>query len=347
MKVLFFNPEQYLSFENEPSNYELRLPMIHCGVVTEYRDYIYQRVMREHGREQMDAGALEIVREFQPDIIVYSTTWPHMLLSDYVLHKILDEGYIVYTHMWDTQIRPHDHEYSLLASCTYFGLWDSITNYRRYLGLALLHENVKGVICPVGFNSFPDLMKKEPGMTKEYDVTILGSNEGKRAELRDFLEGSLESTGAKFYKFGGLVDSRRVTDETRFELTDDWVSWEDYVDVINKSKIGVVSQTQSHRLQIKGKVFDFLACGSFCLCDYNDEMRQIVPFDCIEYYRDEQDCLDKALYYLEHETEREEVAARGHRWFKSTFDALDFWNRFFRFAVNGEGTLPEPRLIGP
>ena len=52
MKVLFLNPEQYVRWEDEPSNHELRLPILNCGVVREHRDYCYQRVLKTVARHQ-------------------------------------------------------------------------------------------------------------------------------------------------------------------------------------------------------------------------------------------------------------------------------------------------------
>lgn len=67
MKVLFFNPEQYLDFENEPSNYQCRLPILNCGLPIEPVDHVYQRDLRSDGREAMDRAALAAVDAARPE----------------------------------------------------------------------------------------------------------------------------------------------------------------------------------------------------------------------------------------------------------------------------------------
>ena len=49
MKVLFLNPEQYVDFENEPSNYQVRLPALNSGMISEHVDFVYQRIFRKSG----------------------------------------------------------------------------------------------------------------------------------------------------------------------------------------------------------------------------------------------------------------------------------------------------------
>jgi len=75
IRVLFFNHEQYNSFENEPGNLEVRLPMLSSGFIKEYKDFIFQRVKKELGLGGMIQAATEAVINFKPDLIVYITGW--------------------------------------------------------------------------------------------------------------------------------------------------------------------------------------------------------------------------------------------------------------------------------
>ncbi len=92
MRVLFLNPEQYVSWENEPSNYELRLPILNCGAVTEHNDYCYQRKLRATGREEVEREVLAMVEAFKPDIVINSTTWPSQSVGLTTLHEIMRRG---------------------------------------------------------------------------------------------------------------------------------------------------------------------------------------------------------------------------------------------------------------
>ncbi len=339
IRILFFDPEQYLDYSNEPSNYELRLPVINCGAVTSYRDYIYQRVLRSEGREAMDRRALDEVCAFKPDLVINSTSWPHESISPKTLTDIMETGTPVYTHVWDTHIDPqhHPHEMAWFSNCTYLGLADSVSSYLRYRLLAETRTSPEGVIFTGGNNVFTDFVHKK-NIKKEYDVTLLGSNEGYRVSLMEYLKENLSKRGIKLCKSGGLVDSSKGVAEQG--LSDKWIPIDDYVDVINRSRICLSSQTLPHRLQIKGKVFHYLACGSLCLSDYNTEIAGIVPEDALAFYTGFEDCVTKIEKYLSDKDLLERTAQAGYRWFTETFDYRKFWSRFLESAVERTIKLP-------
>lgn len=341
MKILFFSPEQYVDFKDEPSNYQLRLPMLNCGLVTAHRDYIYQRVLRSEGRDAMNAKALQEVKEFKPHLVVYSTSWLHECPDSFVFREIMNMGIPVYTHVWDTSIhQPQPHVKEWFDNCNYFAIADSITNYLFYKNLAKNHPNVKGVIFPGGNDVFTDLLRPLP-VEKISDVTILGSREGQRVQLIEFLHKKLEKHKISFSKLGGLVDS---TQNTSNSLSDKWVSWTEYAKIINQSRICISSQTQPNRLQIKGKVFDYLSCGSLCFSESNPELFRIVPDHCIVYYDSFEDCLQKIIYYVEHPEEGQKIATAGYDWFCKTFDYKKFWSQFLKVVTKGERKLPTVEL---
>jgi glycosyltransferase involved in cell wall biosynthesis len=338
VKILFFNPEQYVDFEKEPSNYELRLPILNCGVVTSHRDYVYQRILRSEGRQAMNERALQEVLEFAPDIVIYSTSWDDQSIDRHVLRLIMQKGIPVYIHVWDTFIKPRLKELEWFVNCDYFGVADSVTSYLRYRSL-LPYSRTKGVIFTPGHNVFTEVIHKKE-MEKIYDVTILGSTEAKRLPFIRYLRENLAVYGISLHKFGGLIDDTKATPTEGLRLTDKWIPWEDYVNVINQSKICLSSQTQPNRSQIKGKIFEYLACGIFCLSDSNIEVRSIIPEDCIVYYNDFADCLRKIIYYLKHEDERLHIANKGYKWFHQTFNYKKFWSEFLKVAVNANMALP-------
>jgi hypothetical protein len=218
-----------------------------------------------------------------------------MRASPNVLDAIINRGIPVYTHVWDTHIVPAPHELKWFDSCSFFGVADSVTNFLHYRQLAENQPNIRGCLFAGGHNVFTDIFSKQ-GIEKVYDVTVLGSNEGLRAELMNYLGGKLAPYGISVSKFGGLVDSTKKGPSNR--LTDQWVPWEKYVQIIHQSKILLSSQTDAARSQIKGKIFQFLACGAFCLSDLNSEVNRIIPENCLVYYDDFEDCLEKIVYYM-------------------------------------------------
>ncbi|HUC92010.1 MAG TPA: glycosyltransferase [Paenibacillus sp.] len=325
MKLLFFNPEQYINYENEPSNFELRLPILHCGAVSDHKDFIYHREYKQHGREEMNRRALYEVQSYRPDLIVYSTGWSKMSIAPEVWAQIRGQRIPVYIHLWDTILNPDANETMHFMKADYLGVADSVSRYEYYKSMNHSLGLGKKVIFTGGNNVFTDLIKYTP-MAQIYDVVMLGSKEGKRVELYEYLNEQLPRQGAAFHKFGGLVDNQKGSAEQG--LTDQWVPMETYVQIINQSKICISSQTAADRYQVKGKVFEYLACGTLCLTEHNEELKKIVPESCLVYYTDFEDCQRKIMYYLEHEDERKEIARRGFEWFHRTYDYKTFWSNF-------------------
>lgn len=87
---------------------------------------------------------------------------------------------------------------------------------------------------------------------------------------------------------------------------------EDMPKVFNQSKINLNLTIRNIRTGIPLRVWDILGAGGFALTNYQVELgyyfengKDLVYFDGLE------DCLRKADYYLTHEDERMEIAARG------------------------------------
>jgi len=342
MKVLFLNPEQYVGWEDEPSNHELRLPILNCGMVREHRDYCYQRVLKAAGRAVMDREILTLVEEFQPELVINSTTWPNQSVGSGLLHAIMGRGVPVYTQVWDTFLEPAPHELEWFYSCTCLGIASSISCFEKYWRRAEFGCGPRGVLFTTGHNVFTDQVRKVE-LPKRYDVTLLGSNEGQRTIFKKFLAGRLPGLGIFFHKLGGLIDWEKCQGASdRERLTDRWLPWDQYVEAINQSKVCVCAQTGKGRDQVKGKIFEFLACGAFVLADASAETRKLIPEGCLAYYEDIPDCLEKAAYFARNDAAREKIARSGYDWFHAHFDFRKFWATFLRSAVVGDVPLPSP-----
>ncbi|MBI4663444.1 MAG: glycosyltransferase family 1 protein [Verrucomicrobia bacterium] len=340
MRVLFLNPEQYVSWEDEPSNYELRLPILNCGVVTDHRDYCYQATLRKDGKDRMNREILALVDGFQPEIVINSTTWPEQSVGSGLLQEILRRGVVVHTQVWDSFVNPEPHEMEWFYSCTHLGIASSISSYLRYKAMAQAGCGPRGVVFTAGHHVFTEFFRKLD-VPKVYDVTILGSNEGLRTIHKKFLQSRLPGLGISFHKLGGLIDWEKCQGpQDRQKLTDKWIPWHEYVKVINQSKVCVCSQTGQGRDQIKGKIFEFLSCGALVLTDASPQTQKLVPPWAVAYYTDVPDCLEKAVHYVLNDAERERTSRLGHEWFHSQYDYRKFWSAFLRTAVRSEGPLP-------
>ena len=83
--------------------------------------------------------------------------------------------------------------------------------------------------------------------------------------------------------------------------------------VFHNSKINLNISSRTIETGIPQRVFDILACGGFCLTNYQKEIaeffedgKEIVMYDSME------DLVRKTEYYLEHEEERKEIVRAGY-----------------------------------
>lgn len=342
IRILFLNPEQYFDFEKEPSNLELRLPILNCGLKIRHCDHIYQRDLRSHGQQEMNEAVWRRTLEFDPHIVIYSTTWPNESLDAKILKKILDRGIPILTHVWDTHIDPAPHEKDWFSSCSHFAVADSVTNFSRYHFLAR-NLGRPEVLLTTGNLVFTDVFQRRP-LEKIFDVAMVGSMEGGRVAFINAVSARLAAKGRTLHIAGGLVDSKKGSG--RDAAADTWVSPEDYAKILNQSRIGLSTQTDPHRSQIKGKVFHYMACGILCLTDRNAEIEQIIPEDCVVYFESEEDCAEKIHYYLENEADLNRIARKGYDWFHRTFDYKKFWSTTLP-AILRQERFPKPTWLKP
>jgi hypothetical protein len=113
---------------------------------------------------------------------------------------------------------------------------------------------------------------------------------------------------------GSLNTERRVAllnmIESRFRVSYERSFWTDMADFFAQCRIVF---NNAIRNDLNMRVFEVLSTGSFLLTDHAQQSGQEVLFHDREelgIYRD-QDILNAVTYYLEHEEERERIAARG------------------------------------
>lgn len=334
IKVLFLLPECYVPYQEEPSYYEVTLLIQNCGQVSDFREFPYQRIFREQGELALHQETMKIVREYSPQLIVYVATWDSACLRAHTLQAINHLSIPIYAHLCDTYfIYKRAVEFDLISYCQYLGIGDSVSFYQRYRSLVGA-GSLKGVLFTPGHNVFTDIIKKTE-VEKIYDVTLLGSLEGMRIKLFEGLKEKLSPLGIKLEKFGGLVNqTREFPAPDQLQVNDDWLSWPDYARIINQSKICLTSQTRKERTQVKGKIYDFLACGTLGLCDANVETLKAIPADCVVFYDSDEDCYEKIVYYLQHQEEREKIAKRGYDWYHQHHNYKKFWGDFLQTLRN-------------
>jgi len=183
-------------------------------------------------------------------------------------------------------------------------------------------------------NEFPNLLHAQWACTgfwdgrqtvKNIDFSFVGQIYGSRNEQVQFLAGR---AGLQFFGKGsgkipknlepktglkGLIRNniRKLMARAGSGQVDDTISFEEVNALWNQSKISFTpldSSTQEVR-QIKSRVFDMGLSGTLMLAHrapyldtYYEPGKEYVPFESLE------ECVEKAEYFLKHESERKQIA---------------------------------------
>lgn len=343
VRVIFVHTEQYTDYKNEIFGRNFCSPILASGADITCLDFVRNHRDRTEPPNLDEEGEklLAMIQGFHPDVIFYMHSWDD--LPDWCFERIRASRLPIFTFLPDTLVETGSAELRVMRYSNYVGVCDSVSNYFRYRMLFdLTRGRPDGVLFIPGVYVPPELMIK-PDVPKSRDVVILGSAELQRRALVDELRAKMAAHGIGFEKLGGLVDSARGNH--LLGVTDGWLNFEAYRKTIGESKILISSQTNPARIQVKGKVFEFIGCGSFCLVDWNEEYELLMAGSGIVFWRDLDDLVHKCRYYLDHEEEREAIAAGARRWFLDTFDYKRYWQAFFAHISDPVRPLPVPQSI--
>lgn len=100
--------------------------------------------------------------------------------------------------------------------------------------------------------------------------------------------------------------------------------------VFHNSKININLTLRCIRKGIPLRALDIMGAGGFLLSDYQQELDDLFVDgeDMVLFYNDE-DMLNKIEYYLNHDKERCEIAANGHRKVMEMYDYKNAWEKIF------------------
>ncbi|WP_075721662.1 CgeB family protein [Roseburia sp. 499] len=83
--------------------------------------------------------------------------------------------------------------------------------------------------------------------------------------------------------------------------------------IFHESKINLNPTSKAIRSGLPQRIFDIMGCGGFVLTNYQPELPEIFELGCeVAAYGSLEELKDMAGYYLEHETERLEIAHNGY-----------------------------------
>lgn len=324
MRTLFLHHQQRRPYREEPGYNELLRPFVASGRLDHVEEYVYQTTLRElieyqklaghsdseawlHANEVFAPLFAQVIETTRPDLVVYAMTWH----TEAIYAQVFDAArrchdFKLYTQFWDYDEGNADflaYEREIVAASDYVAVTDSHARVERIHARAAPYcdwsHGERVHFLPTIFD--PDLFCPAPTAPR-YDISMLGSSEGERNEIADWLH---TRYGARFQRLGGFMKEDR------------YLSVDDYVDCIRASRISINTQTRPERVQIKGRAKEVLACGGFLLEQDNPESRRFLEGSGVEFFSGFEELGRKLDYWLEHESERAKRAAESCAWYRA------------------------------
>ena len=315
--------------------------MLSSGFIKEYRDFIFQRVKKEHGLGGMIHAATDAVITFMPDLIVYITGWSKDDIPDQLINGFEKAGVKVLTIAWDTYPGPTPltfRQNNLFRSTSLFCEACSFISYARFRFWREHLSLDKAVIYLSGNNILDNHFKNLP-VRKDIDVALIGSLYKVRLELMEFLKQNLVPLGINISHYGGYFDETSGLPADDSTHTSNRLSSQDYINVINRSKIVLCPGGAEGQWAVRGKIFEIMSCGTFCLAEANFDIQNTIPKDKLVTYKNFNECLSQILHYLNHEAEREVLAKHSHDWYLNTYNSREFWQEFLYKITIGDNNF--------
>jgi spore maturation protein CgeB len=266
----------------------------------------FYKVLRERGQVAMNRELVEIVRRERPDVALFA------LFKDEFLADALDE------------VRKHttsvayffDDDWRRDFIKRWMPHFDFFTtprrpSYRRYLADGVANA----IYSPFGYN--PEIYDRRDGPML-HDVSFVGGSH----PWRVYVMKRLRAAGLPVAVFGPFWPSGKIEQDAM-------------IDVFARSRINLNLSNSRHwdvrylasswravrttlkspkdREQIKARHFEIPACGGFQLTYYCEDLEHhFVIGEEVEIYMGIEDLIDKIRFYLEHETERHQIANAGY-----------------------------------
>lgn len=153
---------------------------------------------------------------------------------------------------------------------------------------------------------------------RDIDISFVGAVKNERGPIIELLQ----NNGIDVYLTGGRgTNGKNLT-------------FEEYADIIRRSKISLNFNWAYNSPQRKGRIFEIAACGSFMLSNFPESLKGKNGY----YFEDEKhfssfnenNVVDKVKYWLTHNNEREQIAEAMHEVYKQKYAPAPWWNNIFK-----------------
>ncbi len=259
----------------------------------EVQFFDYATEAQQRGVAGMSDRLVEIVRQEQPDLLLYS---PSDLQAD-ILHeslKSITDHTDTQTIIWMNDDHLRFDDYALLwATCADHIITTSHKAAGKYHGAGFGPKIIKSQWA---FNPFTYQPTPAPGAR---DVSFVGAGKGNRLELIE----KIRQSGLPVDVFGAGWNE------------DSYIPFYDMVRIFNQSRINLnLGNSSAITTQpIRRRNFEVPGCHGFLVTtpvdnleEYYEPDKEVVIASSLE------ELIDKSRYYLAHEGEREEIARRGY-----------------------------------
>lgn len=258
-----------------------------------------------------DWALLEKCRAVQPKAIILSTYEPGFPLQPAVetirlLRKVWNIPIIAI--WWDTC---YDRFWpSIVPVLPYVDVHVVLDNPRLYfldkVDAGQYRQRFLALWYPLDPHRYSD-----PGVPRDIDLAFLGQVAGYRSGRMQYVQYLMEHNVPVY--FSGFNRAEQP-------------SHDKYLEILRRAKIGLNFSGSVNSDQLKMRIFETMSCGALLMENDNAQTRQyLTPLQDYVSYSSPADLVDKVRYYLAHENERLEIAARGKERFHANYDSAHFW----------------------
>lgn len=150
-----------------------------------------------------------------------------------------------------------------------------------------------------------------PGVERDIEISFLGQVGSYRSNRKKYVQRVVDANLPIY-----LSTSERLRQPSHNQ----------YVETLKRSKIGLNFSYSVDAHQLKARVFETMLCGAMLMESENPQTRcYFTPMEDYVSFDSENDLVDKLRYYLEHEDERAEIAARGEKKVRELYNPVEFW----------------------
>jgi len=279
-------------------------PLRDTGFADEITVFYFDELSLQLGQPMMGEILLEMCAKDRPDLVIFIMLGvlgldpPRKIMS--TIMNVL--GTKIYLQRYDgVGVEGHRFTESWLPFMNFIGFMDATLSHLGY------KRHPKAI---QGFTSFSLKYFYNRRLNRDIGVSFLGptANLPRRAEYIEFLK----ENGVDILVRGGRGNFLTV---------------EEYSKLMGRSKISLsFTLNGDGYAQMKGRTLEIMGCKTMVIEDEGTETGEF--FDEGKDFvmaRSKEDMLEKILYYLKHDDEREQIAESGYRKVTTLYTTKNYW----------------------